>query len=84
MYINCFSNGLSAFFTKGPTIDTIVRSSIISDPPFRGVPLRRQSSKRDGKFSLMFYVIDLHFGTGIIDVSLTHFVSKRPIIHGGR
>ena len=78
MYINCFSNGLSAFFTKGPTIDTIVRSS---DPPFRGVPL---SSKKDGKFSLMFYVIDLHFGTGIIDVSLTHFVSKRPIIHGGR
>ena len=39
--INCFSNGLSAFFTKSPTIDTIVRSSIISDPLFGGVPLRR-------------------------------------------
>ena len=29
------------------------------------------------------YVIGLHFGTGIIDVSLTHFLSKRPILHSG-
>ena len=31
MYEECFSNGLSAFFTKGPTIYTIVRYSIVSD-----------------------------------------------------
>ena len=36
------------------------------------------------KFFLMFYVIGLHFGTGIISVNLTHFVNKRPIIHGVR
>ena len=31
-----------------------------------------------------FYVIGLHFGTGIIGVNLTHFVNKCPIIHGVR
>ena len=61
-------------FTEGPTIDTIVRSSIISDPLFRGVPL----------LPVKLYVIGLHFGTGIIGVNLTHFVNKRPIIHGVR
>ena len=81
-----FLISLSPFdiFTEGPTIDTIVRSSIISDPLFRGVPLRLYSSKKDGNFFLMFYVIGLHFGTGIIGVNLTHFVNKRPIIHGVR
>ena len=49
------------------------------------VPRRAASPvklQKDGKFSLM--CIGLHFGTGIINVSLTHFVSRRPITHGGR
>ena len=32
MYLYCFSNGLSAFFAEGRTIDTLVRASIISSP----------------------------------------------------
>ena len=51
------------------------------------VPRRAASPvklQKDGNFFLMFYVIGLHFGTGIIGVNLAHFVNKRPILHGGR
>ena len=51
------------------------------------VPRRAASPvklKKDGDFFMTFYVIGLHFGTGIIGVNLTHFVNKRPIIHGVR
>ena len=30
---------------------------------------------------MMFYVIERHFGTGIVGVNPTNFVKKRPIIH---
>ena len=69
-----FFNGLFGIFYEGSNNRYDRGSSIILDPPFRGVPLPRQSY---GKFSPTFYVIGLHFGTGIIDVSLTHFSRKQ-------
>ena len=49
-----------------------------------GPSIPKRAASPPKKMAKMFYVIGLHFGTGIIDVSLTHFISKRPIIHGVR
>ena len=64
-------------FTEGPRIGY---DRPIFDNFGPSVPRR---AKKDN-FFLMFYVIGLHFGTGIIGVNLTHFVNKCPILYGGR
>ena len=78
-----FSLSLSAFFTEGPRIgyDRPIFDNFGPSVPRRAAsPVKLQ--KRN--FFLMFYVMGLHFGTGMIGVNLTHFVNKHPILHGGR
>ena len=75
---------LSAFFTEGPRIgyDRPIFDNFGPSVPRRAAsPVKLQTR---WYFFLMFYVIGVHFGTGIIGVNLTHFVNKRPILHGGR
>ena len=69
-----FSLSPFGIFTEGPTIDTIFDN-------FGPSACRFEAPKKVVKFFIRFFCTFWYWY--IIGVNLTHFVNKRPILHGG-